>query len=263
MISSIWNLFPEDKNNINNVEIDTFQINLYYKKEPYKLKLVYFNEDKNIINTNEDKNKDKNLIQNEINKIPKVFAESFTINNIKEINDEKIKELNNNHYKIVLIFENILESEETFDYLVKLIKNNNFRYQPFIIIISKEKATELDLEIEKKFKKILTDNTDKSKKRYFDLNNIKTLVNYNELAFSIIKIYLYFNQIDDYDFIDLINKYNLKNKNIEGITEIEKEEKDDKNKEELKEKEEENDHFINIKLCGVSSVGKSTFIIAY
>ena len=82
------------------------------------------------------------------------------------------------------------------------------------------------------------------------------------MAFSIIKIYLYFNQIDDYDFIDLINnkKYNLKNKNIEGITEIEKEEKDDKNKEELKEKEKENDHFINIKMCGVSSVGKSTFI---
>ena len=279
MISSIWNLFPEDNNRNNNVEIDTFQINLYCEKDLYKLKLVYINKDENIINTNEDKNKDKNLIQNEIDKIPKDFAESFTINNIKEINNKKIKELNNIHYKIVFIFEDILEMEEDLNYLIKLISKDNYRYQPFIIIISKEKKLELKLKIEEKFGNILTNI---NKKCYFDLNNIIILNNYNKVALSIIKIYLYFNQIDDYDFIDLINEYKLKNKNIEGITEKEKddknikeikeendkslielkekEEENDKNIKELIEKEEENDHFINIKLCGVSSVGKSTFI---
>ena len=79
------------------------------------------------------------------------------------------------------------------------------------------------------------------------MDNIIVINNYNKLAWTLLKIYMYFNQIDDYDFIDFIIQNNLLDKNIEGLKE---------------EKEQiiNNNHFINIKICGLSSVGKSTFI---
>jgi len=78
------------------------------------------------------------------------------------------------------------------------------------------------------------------------MDNIIVINDYDELPLSILKIYMYFNQIDDYDFLEFINDNNLLDKDIKG----------------LKEEEEviTNNHSINIKICGSSSVGKSTFI---
>ena len=70
---------------------------------------------------------------------------------------------------------------------------------------------------------------------------------YNKLALSILKIYSYFNQNDDYDFINFVLEKNLLNKEIEGLSEELKQIKN-------------NNHTINIKVCGDSSTGKSTFI---
>ena len=82
---------------------------------------------------------------------------------------------------------------------------------------------------------------------FFDSNNIITLKDYKKLSLTIIKIYLYFNQIDDNDLVEFIDDNDLLNKNIDGLEDIRTEILN-------------SDHYINIKLCGPSSSGKSTFI---
>lgn len=246
-LPSIWNLFPDyeykennnnSNNNYNNInnnnekEIDTIQINLYYKENITKLVLIKFNE-KNI---DKEQNQNQKLME-EIQKIPNEFVTSKNINNIEELNipdDETF-------FKMVFILQDLVELNDLINFI-----NINYRKQIFIIIMNKNKDLHFKSKIEDILEKILKNEI---KKSYFDLNNIKIIDEYNELSLTILKIYLYFNQVDDYDFIDFINKHDLLNKNIAGL--------EAKKKQIL-----ESEHYINIKICGNSSVGKSAFINA-
>ena len=60
-LPSIWSIFPEDtENNKDNLDKDTFQINLYSESRNYKLLLLYFKENnKNEILIDEEKNQKK------------------------------------------------------------------------------------------------------------------------------------------------------------------------------------------------------------
>ena len=125
--------------------------------------------------------------------------------------------------------------------LIELIRQE-FRNQLFFIIVNEKDYTN---SIKKKLKSIFSNEGIYS---YFDEKNIIEL-DINKLSLSIIKIYMYFNQIDDYDLIDFANKNELllSERQIDGL------------KEEIDEVT-NNVHTINIKLCGNSSTGKSTFI---
>ena len=239
-LPSIWNIFPEDNKNIE----DTFQINLYRQSNIYKLLIIRFNENKNenlineiITNGNKAQNKDK--IQEEIDKIPNKLKISININDINELyNDNNQQYVTNDNYKKVFILRDINELNED---LIDLIQEE-YREQLFIII--PKQNNNIINTIEQKLGDILSD---KNIRKYFDLKNIIRLENMNKLSLSIIKIYLYFNQIDDYDLIDFVHENELLKKKIEGL------------KEEI-EQIINNDHIINIKVCGTSSTGKSTFI---
>ena len=236
-LPSIWNIFPEDEQN----KEDTFQINLYIHLNSYKLLLIRFNQNQNLINEiilNDNNDQNNNKIQEEINKIPNDFKISININNITELNGENYKQYNNNIYKKVFILQDITElNEDSINYIKK-----KYLEQLFIIICNPDNIKNI---IEQRLNKILSD---KKIKRYFDINNIIPLKDLKlSLSLSIIKIYLYFNQIDDYNLIDFIHKNNLLEQDIEGLKEE-------------KEQIMNNEHFINIKICGASSTGKSTFI---
>ena len=274
-ISSIWELYPEDDVKDNKSEKDTFQINFYCESKIYKLLLIYFNKNHILINENEDQS--NMLIQTEICKIPDKFVESKSINNINELKNENKKESMNNivelkneniiesinnineienqnkieynnnvHYKKVFILKNIDELDDDFVNLMEVEYINQI-FIIFMNINNHKKEENLKSELKNKLSDFLSENAEVDIKKYFDWNNIRILNEYNELSLTILKIYLYFNQIDDYDLFDFINKNNIIVQNIEGL----KEEMEQLNK---------NDHFINIKLCGNSSTGKSTFI---
>jgi len=272
-ISSIWELYPNVKDNKS--EKDTFQINFYCESKIYKLLLIYFNKNHILINENEEQN--NMFIQKEICKIPDKFVESKSINNINELKNENKKESMNNivelkneniiesinnineienqnkieynnnvHYKKVFILKNIDELDDDFVNLMEVEYINQI-FIIFMNINNYKKEENLKSELKNKLRDFLSENAEVDIKKYFDWNNIRILNEYNELSLTILKIYLYFNQIDDYDLFDFINKNNIIVQNIEGL----KEEMEQLNK---------NDHFINIKLCGNSSTGKSTFI---
>lgn len=274
-ISSIWELYPEDDVKDNKSEKDTFQINFYCESKIYKLLLIYFNKNHILINENEDQS--NMLIQTEICKIPDKFVKSKSINNINELKNEnkiesmnnivelkneniiesinnineienqnKIEYNNNVHYKKVFILKNIDELDDDFVNLMEVEYINQI-FIIFMNINNHKKEENLKSELKNKLSDFLSENAEVDIKKYFDWNNIRILNEYNELSLTILKIYLYFNQIDDYDLFDFINKNNIIVQNIEGL----KEEMEQLNK---------NDHFINIKLCGNSSTGKSTFI---
>ena len=257
-ISSIWELYPEEEDNSS--EKDTFQINLYCESNIYKLLIIYFNKNHILINENEDQS--NNRIQTEINNIPNKFIKSKSINNINELkNENKIEsinninelkkeeriEYNNIHYKNVFIIKNIDELDDDFINLMKI----EYKNQIFIIIMNinndKKEEENLKSKLKNKLSIFLSENVRADIKSYFDWNNIKILNNYDELSLTILKIYFYFNQIDDYDLFDFIIKNDIIVQNIKGL------------EEEMKQLY-KNDHFINIKLCGRSSTGKSTFI---
>ena len=246
-LPSFWNLFPEDeeKKNQNDLDIDSFQINLYSNLEEYKLLLINFNQNINLINEDEDQN--EKIIQTEINKIQK-FVVYTTIDDLNNRNDINIE---GNFKKVFILEEEKKKKKKKVNELneeIKKLIDENYMEQIFIIIINKTNNMDnvyLKSNIEKeKLKDFLSV---QEKKCYFDMDNIIVINNYNKLAWTLLKIYMYFNQIDDYDFIDFIIQNNLLDKNIEGL----KEEKDQIIN---------NNHFINIKICGLSSVGKSTFI---
>ena len=234
-LPSIWNIFPGDDKN----KEDTFQINLYKQSNIYKLLIIRFNENlinEIIINDNNTQNNDK--IQEEIDKIPNKFKISININDINELNQNNNQQyVTNDNYKKVFILRDINELNQD---LIKLIRKK-YREQLFIIIPKQDKIIN---KIEQKLGDILSN---KDIRKYFDLKNIIQLENMDKLSLSIIKIYLYFNQIDDYDLIDFVHENKLLNKEIKGL------------KEEI-EQIINNDHVINIKVCGTSSTGKSTFI---
>ena len=172
------------------------------------------------------------LLNNEIKKIPNDLIKFQTIKELKEIEKEQ------DDYRKVFILKNINELNDS----LKNYISENYREQLFIIIISDlNNANSL---IKDKLKEILSDEKIYA---YFDIDNIKVLDSYNKLALSILKIYSYFNQIDDYDFINFVLEKDLVNKEIEGLSE---------ELEQIK----NNNHTINIKVCGDSSTGKSTFI---
>ena len=127
-LPSFWNLFPEDeeKKNQNDLDIDSFQINLYSNLEEYKLLLINLNQNINLINEDEDQN--EKLIQTEINKIQKfvVYTTIDDLNNQNDINNE-------GNFKKVFILE---EVNELNDEIKKLI-DKNYMKQIFIIIINK------------------------------------------------------------------------------------------------------------------------------
>ena len=174
-------------------------------------------------------------IQKEINKIPDKFIISTNINNVDTLNIQ----YNNNDFKKVFILHDKTELNKK---LIELIRQE-FRNQLFFIIVNEKDYTN---SIKKKLKSIFSNEGIYS---YFDEKNIIELDNVNKLSLSIIKIYMYFNQIDDYDLIDFANKNELllSERQIDGL------------KEEIDEIT-NNVHTINIKLCGDSSTGKSTFI---
>ena len=236
-LPSIWNIFPEDDLNGNDEDIDTFQLNLYEESKNIKLNLIYFIENnneppKNEIIIDDDKNENFILINNEIKKIPNDLIKFQTIKELNEIEEEQ------DDYRKVFILRNI---DELNDSLIDYI-SDNYREQLFIII--KTDLNNAKSLIKDKLKEILSDEEIFT---YFDLNNIIILDSYNKLALSILKIYSYFNQNDDYDFINFVLEKNLLNKEIEGLSEELKQIKN-------------NNHTINIKVCGDSSTGKSTFI---
>ena len=241
-LPSIWSIFPEDTdNNKNNSDKDTFQINLYSESRNYKLLLLYFKENnKNEILIDEEKNQKK--IKDEIDKIPNDFIISKAINDLNDLDNlNEIANINiQNYIQKVFILNNI---EELNDDLIEYIWKE-YRNQLFLIIMNTDNNINIRPELEHKLNECFSDEDVKS---YFDFNNIIILDKYNKLSLSILKIYLYFNQIDDYDFIDFTIKNKLLEKNIEGL------------KEEL-EYITNIEHFINIKVCGNSSFGKSTFI---
>ena len=142
-LPSFWNLFPEDeeKKNQNDLDIDSFQINLYSNLEEYKLLLINFNQNINLINEDEDQN--EKLIQTEINKIQK-FVVYTTM-------DDLIINIEGN-FKKVFILE---EVNELNDEIKKLI-DKNYMKQIFIIIINKTNNMDnehLKSNIEKKIKR--------------------------------------------------------------------------------------------------------------
>ena len=196
-LPSIWNIFPEDniQNNKDNFEIDTFQVNLYKKPKECKLLLITFNDNEN-----------KEIIQNEIKKLPQKYWNCVSINSLNELNGQQQRNL-----KKVFILKDItyLNEEDLFKYF-----KNNYIYQIFFIIITENKNIKADI------KKCLTKFLYKEDViEYFDINNIIDIDDYNKLAFSVLKIILYFNRIDDYDLIDFTYKNKLLVEDIKGLKE--------------------------------------------
>ena len=248
-LPSIWKIFPEDNNQ--NSDVDTFQINLYSETYIYKLLVLYFNENKN---QNENNN-----IQNELSKIPIDFISSKSIGNIKDLNNNiNNNEKNNNHkiiYKNVFILKDIDNFDECF---MKLIIDE-YKEQFFIIIVNENKSENLKLDLGNKLdnyfkvKNVLKEIIDEIKNDFI-INNTIIINTYNELVLCLLKLYSYFNQIDDYNFIELIYNHNLL---------PDKDKEDEKDENGIKKEIDEiynNEHCINIKICGNSSYGKSAFI---
>ena len=145
---------------------------------------------------------------------------------------KKKKKKKNNYFEIILIFFDDDELEEN---LKKIIKNNN-DVQIFIIIISSNKEAKKKLEF--------MNQLDIDDLENIDMTNIQILENYKTIYLSLIKIYYYFNKLDDIEFDNNFGSFNFQS--IEGLGEELKH---------LKMK-----RYFNILLCGEASSGKSTFI---
>ena len=159
----------------------------------------------------------------------------------KENNFIELLQLNMNDFgyrKLLIIFD----EENILDFIIKIIKKF-YKNQIFILLFTEQDINDLKMKINLK----LNQNLKETHLSFFDSNNI-FIHDYSEDGFkkcilSMLKVYIYFNQLGDGFYKQIINEKKYK---IEGL------------------EEEFNNlfatHYFNILLYGKTGSGKSTFI---